>query len=211
MERTMLRPGAQALFLLLLCVIASFGQQAPAKPSEQKPVVATVPAAAEPDYSKEPFVIESMHYRVRFENDGTGRQVATLRIRVVSEAGVQQLGQLVLSYNSANQKMEIGYVRVRKADGSVVTAGADAVQDLSAPISTEAPMYTDLRQKHVSVPALQPGETLEYLVTTVTHTALAPGNFWFEYNFLFVLAAGSGAILAIEIVSHDRSSRPVRS
>lgn len=180
----MLRPGPRALILLLLCVIPSFGQQPPVKPSEQKPPAVQAPAAAaEPDYSKEPFVIESMHYRVRFENDGTSRQEATLRIRVVSEAGVQQLGQLVLSYNAANQKMEIGYVRVRKADGGVVAAGASAVQDLSAPISTEAPMYTDLRQKHVSVPALQPGETLEYLVTTVTHPALAPGNFWFEYNF----------------------------
>lgn len=168
--------------LSLLCPV-SFTQQAPPQPAEQKPAAATSSAVFEPDYSKEPFVIESMHYHVRFDVDGTGRQEATVRIRVISQAGVQQLGQLVLSYNAANQKMEIGYVRVRKADGSVVTAGVDAVQDLSAPISTEAPMYTDLRQKHVSVPALQPGETFEYSVTTVTDTALAPGNFWFEYNF----------------------------
>jgi tetratricopeptide (TPR) repeat protein/transglutaminase-like putative cysteine protease len=168
---------------MLVGMVPRSAPQALGKPSPQKPPVATIPVGAEPDYSKEPFVIEAMHSRVRFENDGTGKQEATLRIRVVSEAGVQQLGQLVLSYNAANQKMDIGYVRVRKADGTAVIATADAVQDLSAPISTEAPMYTDLRQKHVSVPALQPGETLEYGVTTSTHTALAPGNFWFEYNF----------------------------
>src|SRR5712692_4044171 len=88
-----------------------------------------------------------------------------------------------MGYSAANQRIEFGYVRVRKADGSVVTAGPEAVQDLSAPLAREAPMYTDLRQKHVTVPALRPGETLEYNVKTITEKPLAPGQFWFEYGF----------------------------
>ena len=43
-------------------------------------------------------------------------------------------------------------------DRTVVTAQASAVQDLTAPISRDAPVYTDLRQKHVTVPGLRPGE-----------------------------------------------------
>src|SRR5208283_3717400 len=65
----------------------------------------------------------------------------------------------------------------------VVKAGDDAVQDLSAPIEHEAPVYTDYRQKHITVPGLRPGEVLEYDLVTVIHTPLAPGQFWTEYEF----------------------------
>jgi len=134
-------------------------------------------------YSQESFVIEQMHSRYRFEADGTGRREVTARIRVQSEAGVQQWGQLQEGYNSANERVEIPYVRVLKQDGSVVKAGDDAVQDLSAPIEREAPVYTDYRQKHITVPGLRPGEVLEYDMVTVIHTPLAAGQFWTEYEF----------------------------
>ena len=135
------------------------------------------------DYSQESFVIEKVLTRFRFETDGTGRKETIARVRVQSEAGVEQWGQVVFGYNSANERVEIPYVRVLKKDGSVVTAPADSVQDLSAPIEREAPVYTDYRQKHITVPGLRPGEVLEYDVATVIHTALAPGQFWTEFDF----------------------------
>jgi len=136
-----------------------------------------------PDYSQESFVIEQMHSTYRFEADGTGRKETIARIRIQSEAGVQQWGQLQEGYNSANERVEIPYVRVLKEDGTVVKAGDDAVQDLSAPIEREAPVYTDYRQKHITVPGLRPGEILEYDMVTVIHTPLAAGQFWTEYDF----------------------------
>ena len=136
-----------------------------------------------PDYAQESFVIEQMHSHYRFEADGTGRKETNARIRVQSEAGVQQWGQLQEGYNSANERVEIPYVRVLKEDGSVVKAGDDAVQDLSAPIEREAPVYTDYRQKHITVPGLRPGEVLEYDMVTVIHTPLAAGQFWADYEF----------------------------
>ncbi|MGA8763109.1 MAG: DUF3857 domain-containing protein, partial [Candidatus Sulfotelmatobacter sp.] len=146
------------------------------------------PAAPNPvekkrDYSQEGFVVEQLGVHYRFESDGTGRKEIIARIHVQSEAGVQQWGQLQFGYNSANEKLEIPYVRVLKKDGSVVKAGDDAVQDLSAPIERDAPVYTDYRQKHVTVPGLRPGEVLEYDLVTVIHTPLAAGQFWADYDF----------------------------
>ena len=97
---------------------------------------ASKPEEPKHDYSQEAFVIEQYHSLYRFEKDGTGRKETTARIRVQSEAGVQQWGQIQVGYNSANERVEIPYVRVIKADGSVVKAGDDAVQDLSAPRGT---------------------------------------------------------------------------
>jgi tetratricopeptide (TPR) repeat protein/transglutaminase-like putative cysteine protease len=144
----------------------------PAKPEDSKH-----------DYSQEAFVIEQYHSLYRFENDGTGKRETIVRIKVQSEAGVQQWGTIQFGYNSANERVEIAYVRVIKADGSVIKAGDDTVQDLSAPVEHEAPVYTDFRTKHITVPGLRPGETLEYDIATVIHTALAPGQFWADYGF----------------------------
>src|SRR3954451_9394673 len=153
------------------------------KPAPIVPGATVADTPKEGDYSREAMVYEQYRTLVRFENDGTGRRDSTARIRVQSEAGVQMLGQLVFGYNAANEKIEINYVRVKKSDGKVITATADAVQDLTSPIQRDAPIYTDTREKHVTVPALRPGEVLEYSVSTYTTTPYAPGQFWMSYDF----------------------------
>jgi tetratricopeptide (TPR) repeat protein len=157
--------------------------QTPAPPPlPEKP--AAKPADKAPDYSQEGFVIEKFLTKYHFENDGTGTREQYARIRVQSEAGVEQWGQVVLGYNSANERLDIPYVRVIKADGTTVTAQPDAIQDLSIPLQKEAPVYTDYRQKHITVPGLRPGETLEYDVVDVTYKPLAAGQFWMEHDFI---------------------------
>src|SRR5271156_5765352 len=136
------------------------------------------------DYSQEPFVIEQYHTTARFENDGTSQRDLAVRVRVQSDAGVQQLGELVFGYNSANEVMDVHFVRVKKKDGAVVTATADAVKDMTSSVARDAPEYTDYKEKHVTVPSLHAGDTIEYEIATRTVTALAPGNFWFDYAFV---------------------------
>src|SRR5271154_5181494 len=136
------------------------------------------------DYSQEPFVIEQYHTSARFENDGTNERDLAVRVRVQSDAGVQQLGELVFGYNSANEVMDVRFVRVKKKDGSVATASPDAIKDMTASVARDAPEYTDYKEKHVTVPSLHAGDTIEYEIATRTVTALAPGNFWFDYAFV---------------------------
>jgi tetratricopeptide (TPR) repeat protein/transglutaminase-like putative cysteine protease len=175
---------AVALTLAASCGLVWAAQQPTKTPAKPPAAVSASEKKVEPDFSQEAFVIEKFRTTVKFENDGTGTRELLVRARVQNEAGVQQLGQLELGYNSASEKLEVDYVRVHKADGTVITAGPEAVQDLSAPVEREAPVYTDFRQKHVTVPGLRPGETLEYKITTRIHTALAAGHFWLEYNFI---------------------------
>src|SRR5271154_527754 len=136
------------------------------------------------DYSQEPFVIEQYVTTARFENDGTSERSLAVRIHVQSDAGVQQLGELIFGYNSSNEVMDVRFVRVKKKDGSVATASADAVKDMTASVARDAPEYTDYQEKHVTVPSLHAGDTIEYEIATRTVTALAPGNFWFDYAFV---------------------------
>jgi Flp pilus assembly protein TadD len=179
--------------LLLASAIGVCAQQSPQPVSPAAKAAGAAQAASadsaavkidkKNDYSQEAYVIEKWQSRYTFQADGTGRRESIARIRVQSEAGVQQWGQIQVGYNSANERVEIPYVRVLKADGSVVKAGDDAVQDVSAPVEHEAPVYTDYRQKHITVPGLRPGEVLEYDLVTIVHTALAANEFWTEYEF----------------------------
>ena len=141
-------------------------------------------AQQKPDYSGEAVVIEQLSSAYRFERDGTGQREMVLRVKVQSDAGVERFGQLIFGYSSATEKLDMDYVRVRKADGTVVNAAASDIQDLTAPIAREAPIYTDQRQKHITVPGLRPGDTLEYRMVWNIHTALAQNHFWVEHNFI---------------------------
>lgn len=152
--------------------------------SQQSPAPAAAEKQAQPDYSQEPFVVEQYRTTARFETDGTGERDLAVRVRVLSDAGVQQLGELVFGFNSANEKMDVRYVRVRKADGTVVTAAPDAVKEMTAPVARDAPVYTDYKEEHITVPSLRPGDTLEYDIVTRLVTPLALDQFWYEHNFL---------------------------
>jgi tetratricopeptide (TPR) repeat protein/transglutaminase-like putative cysteine protease len=133
--------------------------------------------------AEEAAVFDRILNRVHFENDGTEVSETEAVVRIQSQAGVEEFGQLVFGYSSATEKLEVEYVRVRKPDGQVVVTPESTAQDFAPDVLKEAPMYSDYRQRHISVAALQPGDTLEYRTVTRVLTPLAAGNFWYEYTF----------------------------
>jgi tetratricopeptide (TPR) repeat protein/transglutaminase-like putative cysteine protease len=176
-------------FSTLLCALL-FSASLTAQQQQTSPAVPANPpqpstqTTAKSDFSQEPFVIEKYSLTARYENDGTGERSLRSRIKVQSDAGVQQLGDLVFGYNSANEKIDVHFVRVLKPDGTSVTAQPDAVKEITAPVERDAPQFTDYKELHVTVPNLHPGDVIEYEVATRTITPDAPGQFWFEENFL---------------------------
>jgi tetratricopeptide (TPR) repeat protein/transglutaminase-like putative cysteine protease len=170
-------------FLLMSLALPMAAQPPATTPAPASEGATAASPAAAANFSAQAAVIEKAETIYRFEADGTGTKTERYVVRVQSEAGVQQLGTLRLRYSSANQKITISYARVRKPDGSVVTAPDSAVQDMTGPVARVAPMYTDYREKHVTVPALRPGDKLEYEAITETTLPLAPNHFWMEHDF----------------------------
>ena len=157
------------------------------------------------DFSKEAFVIEHSSTRIVFENDGTSARESSGRIRIQSDAGVQRYGLLTFSYENSTESVDIAYVRVLKADGTVVPTPAENTQDMPAQITREAPFYSDLREKHVAVKGLGIGDTLEFQVRWQGTKPLAPGQFWYAYNF-----SHDGIILQEELQISAPRDRPVK-
>ncbi len=193
-----------ALVFGLLAVTAN-AQTSQASPAAPKPAVPSTAASKDSSFSGEAYIIEDLKSLYRFEADGTGQREIIGRVHIQSEAGIQQWGQLVVGYSADNEQVEFRYVRVKKADGTVVTAGADAVQDLTGPVAREAPVYTDFHQKHLSVPGLRPGDTLEYDVVTTIAKPVAPNQFWMSHDF-----DQTSIVLNEELEVNIPKSRPVK-
>jgi len=144
---------------------------------------ASAPSKQKTNNAEEAAVFERILNRAHFENDGTEMSETEAVVRIQSQAGVEEFGQLVFGYSSATEKLEVEYVRVRKPDGRIVVTPESTAQDFAPDVLKEAPMYSDYRQRHISVVALQPGDTLEYRTVTRVLTPLAAGNFWYEHTF----------------------------
>jgi tetratricopeptide (TPR) repeat protein len=174
-----------SLITLALCFgITQLNAAQRVAPPPPKPDPGTSPGKEQaPDYSQEALVIEQIKMSYRFEKDGTGVREQNFRARVQSDAAVEQFGQIVLPYSSDNEQLDIEFVRVYKPDGTVINSTSSDVQDLSAPIAREAPVYTDLRQKHITVRGLRPGDTLAYHAIWRITTPLAANHFWLEHDF----------------------------
>jgi tetratricopeptide (TPR) repeat protein len=171
------------LLVIFFCTNASAQQQSTPVPAPTQERSKTDQVVT-PDFSQEPFIIEKYLLSARFENDGTGERTLSSRIKVQSDAGVQQLGELIVGYNTASEKMDVHFVRVLKPDGSTVTAKPDAVKEMTAAVERDAPEYTDYKETHVTTPSLHPGDIIEYEISTRIITPMAPNQFWFEQNFL---------------------------
>ncbi len=117
-----------------------------------------------------------------FQNDGSYDETQYARVRIQSPQAVQAWGQLIFTYTASNDKVSVTFVRVHKPDGHVTTAGQDAIQDLSSSVERIAPVYTDIRQIHVTVPDLSVGDVLEYQIETKTVQPLVAGLFFTAWN-----------------------------
>jgi tetratricopeptide (TPR) repeat protein len=136
------------------------------------------------DYSKEAVVIERISNKVVFENDGTSSEESSARVRIQSQAGLQQFGLLNFPYASATSALEVVYVRVVKPDGHIVQTPSENILEMPADITRQAPFYSDIKVYQVAVKGLEIGDTLEYQSLSKVKTALDPGQFWAFFNFV---------------------------
>ena len=181
-----MRTTLLSFFFLSLFFASALGQSnptaVPLKPPGGPSATADKPAAAA-DYSTEPFVIEHLDAVYEMAADGTGSKVTTAVLRIQSEASVKQLGVLSVPYSAGTQHLEIVYARIRRRDGTVVETPPSQVIDMPAPVTQEAPFYSDLKQMQLPVRNLRVGDTLEWQAKVLMTKPEAAGQFWGQEDF----------------------------
>ena len=134
-------------------------------------------------YRDEPAVFEHLDTSVRMHADGTGETTTHIVLRVQSEGTARQFSVLSVSYASANETGAIDFVRVHKADGTTVETPTGDAMEMPSEVTREAPMYSDIREKHLPVRSLSSGDRLEYQFRVTRTKAEAPGQFWGAEHF----------------------------
>ena len=143
----------------------------------------STPLALPTDYPGESIVFDHLTRTYSYAPDGTGtRQIAGV-IEVRNQAGVKALSVIPFDFASGVEHVEIDYVRVHHADGSIVTTSPSDAQELPSEVTREAPFYSDLKQEQIPVRSLQPGDLLEYQLRIVRTKPEAPGHFWGAESF----------------------------
>jgi transglutaminase-like putative cysteine protease/tetratricopeptide (TPR) repeat protein len=176
MSRAPLLPALSVLLLPLLSPAQKAA--APAQPAPTPPTVTTSSS-----FPGEALVFEKYETGYRMHADGTGEREIHTILHIQSQGAAQQFGVLSLSYASANETPTIRFVRVHKTDGTTVdTPPSDAI-DMPAAVSREAPLYSDLKEKHIPVRSLSVGDTLEYDFLVAIDKPEAQGQFWGADHF----------------------------
>ena len=98
---------------------------------------------------KESYVIETSATKRLVEADGTATRELHAAVRMNADNGVKQYAVLKFAFISANEVVEIVSVQVRKPDGTVIKTPESNVQEMPQEVTSTAPMYSDIREKHV--------------------------------------------------------------
>ena len=163
---------------------AKSAQAAPAA-SAPKSSTADIPAVVNlPNYADESIVIERTESIYTYASDGTGTMDHSVLALVQSDAAVKALGVISVAYAANSQKVEFAYVRVRHPDGTVVETPVMDTIDMPAPVTREAPFYSDLKEKQLPVRSLRAGDRLEWKARITTIKSEAPGQFWGEERWM---------------------------
>jgi len=150
------------------------------------PAPAAAPANGIPGAAptEDTIVFERSQVTVTAAADGSSVREVAAEVKINDDAGVRALAVLNFTYAGANEVADVNYVRVRKPDGSVIETPPANIQDMPADLTRAAPMYSDIREKHVVVKGLGVGDMLLYDIRFRTAIPQVPGQFWYEHAFL---------------------------
>ncbi len=169
----------------------------PAEAQAQTPPTKNAKPQSETKEPAEPYSLELLETRIRFESNSSGRRETHARAHINNELGAGQFGRLSFDYNRAFEQIDIPFVRITHARGGTVDILPGAITDQPNPAVADAPAYHDVRRTSVRILGLLPGDILEYrVVNTVSRAPLAP-EFYLSHSF------ARGAIVSREFLELD--------
>lgn len=159
------------------------------------PTAPTKPTPLPTDYPGESYVFDHLHTTFTYAADGTGVRQFEGAVEIRNSAAVKAFSVIPFDFASNSEHVEIDYMRVRHADGSVVSTPPSDAQEQPDAVTREAPFYSDLKQEQIPVRSLQPGDLLEYQIRIVRTKPEAPGRFWGNDSFF---RPSSGVVIRSE-------------
>lgn len=104
------------------------------------------------------------HTDIEFEESGAYEQYNHVLVKILTDEGLDDHGDISVSYHRGYGTVDILMARVIKADGREVPVGQNLITDGTPPGLSAMDIYeTDFREKTVVFPNLEIGDAIEYL------------------------------------------------
>lgn len=133
-------------------------------------------AVAPGTHSDEPYVLLLDDGVVRIEADGRETETYRQIIQIQTQDAAEEWGERTFSYSSGREKLTINWIKVLKPDGTVISDKPTHEQESLAPVSLDAPVYSDEKIHRVTLGGVAPGTIIDYSVTTETTHPLIPDD-----------------------------------
>ena len=144
----------------------------------QSPASQSAPAAGVPAR----FLVVNNRFDVH--PDGSSTTTSHVEIQLLSPQAVAALAQPALSYSDSLQDMQIRNAYTLKRDGTKLPVSPDAILVRQKAMPT--PYFSDLKEKVILFPNVEPGDTLVY-DSIVQSQARIPGQFYFGVSIPRIL------------------------
>jgi tetratricopeptide (TPR) repeat protein len=135
-------------------------------------------------YANEAVVIERYDTTFRYNADGTGDKDVSIRVKIQNEAGARQFSVLSFPFAAATESPKIVSLIVHHSDGTTTETPSSDAMEMPAPVTQQAPLYSDLKMLQIPVRSLRAADVLEYTIRFQRKNPEAPGQFWDNTFFL---------------------------
>lgn len=97
--------------------------------------------------------------------DGTTTYVFHQRMRLFTQDGIKDYGEVQVPYDTESEELTLDYARTITPDGREVIPGESAINEVTPPSLQNAPMYSSIKLYTISMPALEEGAIIDWQVT----------------------------------------------
>jgi Domain of Unknown Function with PDB structure (DUF3857) len=107
--------------------------------------------------------------------DGSSTTDRTESIRIDTEKGIREQGQIALRYSTLLQDLDVVTAYTTTRDGQRIDVTPDEIRTQQSAESAGAPMFDDSRVKTIIFPGLEVGATVTFVTHKRQRKALFPG------------------------------------
>lgn len=166
------------LFLLIVGLIfSSLFVAVVAKPNPRSAESLVEEAPDRSDYPDSDGVIMLDQGLVTVDKGGKKTVVVSRRMKVFSKEGRQKYGEVTIPYISESGEPKLNYIRTITPDGEVVKPDKEDIRDITPARLQQYPMYSDVKNKVISMPGLTNGAIIDYSYT------VKPKRFFLKEDF----------------------------
>lgn len=121
-------------------------------------------------------VVEKHDKTFELKSDGTYSQENEVLIRLISERGAKNSGQVPLSYSESLQSLEVLEAYTVRPDGTRIIVTKDKIFEQAAPVAVSAPQFNDLKYKIIVFPEPLVGGKIYFRVSIKQHISPFPNQ-----------------------------------